>query len=173
MLDILSRFSNFAQTSWTIKTEKCSGKDHHLVRRGREDSQPGGHNHVRTRLRESLYALWRWVLVMYTRLTIYTNLKHRSKAFYFISSLSWRLEGDSAEVSRRNDHRLFSRRLPPFSNGILGSEACRTPPDAAASRKQTAFHLWRPQQDPALLGGGANTQREQQWVIQFTSKPDF
>lgn len=86
------------------------------------------------------------------------NLKPHSEAFYFISSSSQRLEGDRAEVSGRNDHRLFSRHLSSDSDRTLGSEARRVPPDAAASREQTAFHVRRPQQDPALPGGGAHTQ---------------
>lgn len=82
-----------------------------------------------------------------------------------ISSWCWRLEGDSTEVSRRNDHRLFSRRLPPVSGRILGSEARHAPSDATASRKQMEVRPRRPQQDPDLPGGGAHTQRDQQWVI--------
>lgn len=103
---------------------------------------------------------------VHTCVTVHANLKRQSK--YFISSSFWRFEGDSTEVSGRNDHRLFSRHLSSISEGTLGSETGHAPPDTAASPKQMAFHLWRPPQHPELSGRGADTQWDQQWVIQFT-----
>lgn len=51
--------TDLSELNPTNCVEKCGREDHHCVWWGWENSQPGSHHHVWTRIWESVYAVWR------------------------------------------------------------------------------------------------------------------